>query len=115
MSDLFSRAMEKEDSFEQAAMAVKGIKKQFPYLHDVLAGARANGSGVDRSPGSLRLFTNAGTLKAEISGREWIMRGYLVLPEGVLSIEAIEETLKSGKIGWSVASEPRDSSKKPTY
>lgn len=115
MSDLFSRAMEKEDTFEQAELAVRTIKSQFPYLHDVLAGSRANGSGVARAPGSLRLFTNAGALKAEISGRDWIMRGYLVLPEGVLSIEAIEETLKSGKIGWSVASEPRDSSRKPAY
>lgn len=115
MSDLFSRAMSKGDPYEEASKAVSELKSAFPYLHDVLAGSKANGSGVDRLPGSLRLFTNGGELKAEITGQEWIMRGYLLIPKGLLTFEAIEAELAAGRIGWTVKTERLDGSKKVPY
>jgi len=105
MSDLFSRAMEKSDGIAEAQKACSKIKEKFPYLHDILAGFRGTNGKSDRNPGSVRIFSNGGELKAEVTGKEWVMRGYLLLPEGNLSFENIEAELAAGKIGWSANTE----------
>lgn len=115
MGDLFRRATEKGDIFEEAEMAVRTLKTEFPHLHDLLCGKKGNGTTADRLPGSLRLFTNGGELKAEITGPEWVMKGYLIVPKEDMSFRAIEEQLSSGKIGWSVKTDRKDSSSKPPY
>jgi hypothetical protein len=109
MADLFARAMSKGDTYEEAAKACDWLKEGYPYLHDVLCGHKPSKDGVPRLPGSVRIFTNGGELKCEITGQEWLMRGYLVLPPGVLTIEAIEDQLKSGQIGWAVKTERKAS------
>jgi hypothetical protein len=115
MSDLFRRAMERGDAYAEAGKAVSEIKSRFPYLHDLLAGCRKTGDGVDRLPGSLRIFCNGGEIKGEVTGPEWIMRGYLIVPQGVLSFEAIESELAAGRIGWSVKTERLDPKTKVPY
>ena len=115
MPDMFSRAMSKDDPFDQARAAIEWMKLVYPCLHDVLAGYRSNGTGIDRLPGSLRLFTNGGELKAELTGPDWLMRGYLVVPKGLLTIEAIEEEIKAQRIGWSVKTERTDNLKRVPY
>jgi len=105
MSDLFSRVMEKGDTIAEAQAACVKIKEKFPYLHDILAGFRGTNGKSDRNPGSVRIFTNGGEIKAEVTGREWVMRGYLILPEKNLSFEAIEAELAAGKIGWATNTE----------
>lgn len=110
MSDLFARAMSKADAFAEAKAAIGWMRETYPFLHDILAGCRGSNGGVDRSPGSVRLFTNGGELKAEVTGMEWVMRGYLVIPKGDLTMALIEKELAEGRIGWSAKTE-----RKPTY
>lgn len=105
MSDLFGRAMVKGDPYAEAKKAVGHLKDRFPMIHDVLAGYSASNGVVNRMPGSIRIFTNGGFLKAEVTGQEWLMKGYLVLPHGLLSFEEIETELAAGNIGWSAKTE----------
>jgi len=115
MSDLFARAMTKGDPWEESRKAVGWMRETYPFLHDVLVGSPPSVTLAQRLPGSVRMFTNGGELKAEITGAEWVMRGYLVLPRGVLTIEAIEKELSEGKIGWSAKTEQTNSLRKPSY
>jgi hypothetical protein len=110
MSDLFARAMTKGDVFVEASNAVGWMKDVYPFLHQVLAGNHGSNGAVDRHPGSVRLFTNGGELKAEVTGMDWVMRGYLVIPKGFLTVELIEKELAEGRVGWSAKTE-----RKPTY
>lgn len=105
MSDLFARAMSKGDPHEEAEKAIGWMKSTLPYLHDVLAGCRPTPTTPARLPGSVRLFSNGGELKAEVTGAEWVMRGYLLIPHGILTVEAIEGELAAGRIGWSAKTE----------
>jgi len=115
MSDLFARAMMKGDPFAEAKKAVGHLKERFPMIHDVLAGYTASNGVVDRMPGSIRLFTNGGALKVEVTGQDWLMKGYLVIPQGLLTFEAIEAELAAGNIGWTAKHEQPNSKTKPPY
>lgn len=115
MSDLLSRAMAKVDPWDEADKAISWLKSEFPHLHQLLAGRREKEKEVAVLPGSVRLFSNGGEFKAEFTGPEWIMKGYLVLPKDFNVIENMEKELAAGKIGWSVKGEKTDSLKKPSY
>jgi len=115
MADFLSQATVKGDPWVEARQCCAGIKDLFPCLYDVLVGSPPNGAGISRFPGSVRLFTNAGELKACLSGKEWLYDGYVVIPQGDTVLEGLEKQLKAGKIGWSPAREQKDSWKKPTH
>lgn len=115
MSDLLSRAMSKGDPWDEASKAVGWLKENFPFLHQVLAGQREKEKVVAALPGSVRLFSNGGELKAEITGPEWVMKGYLVLPKEVTILENLEKELADGRIGWTVKTDKVNSLGKPTY
>lgn len=115
MADFLSRATVKGDPWTEAETAVKHLIGNYPCLYKVLVGDRPSAADLGRLPGSVRLFTNGGEFKAVIQGREWLFDGYLIIPKEDNIVQGIEEELKAGRIGWSVASEQKNSSKKPTY
>lgn len=115
MSDLLSRAMSSADPWDEAAKAISWLETPFPNLHSLLAGRREKDKVMAVLPGSVRLFSNGGELKAEFTGPEWIMKGYLVLPKEVTVLESIEIELAAGRIGWSVKGERASGSKTPSY
>lgn len=115
MADFLSRATVKGDPWSEAEVAAKFLMGNYPCLYKVLVGDRPSGQDLGRLPGSVRLFTNGGEFKAVIQGKEWLFDGYLLVPKQDNIIAGIEEELKNGRIGWSVASGQANSSKKPTY
>lgn len=115
MSDLLTRAMSSADPWDEAAKAISWLEKPFPNLHSLLAGRREKDKVMAVLPGSVRLFSNGGELKAEFTGPEWIMKGYLVLPKEVTILESIETELSEGRIGWSVKGERTNNSQKTPY
>lgn len=115
MSDLLNRAMSSADPWQEAAKAISWLEREFPNLHTLMSGRPEKEKQVAVLPGSVRLFTNGGELKAEFTGPEWIMKGYLVLPKEVTILENMEKELAAGRIGWSVKGERPNSSSKTPY
>lgn len=115
MSGFLSQATVKGDPWLEAKAAAEPIRELFPCIYDTLIGSPPNGAGISRMPGSIRLFTNAGELKACLSGKDWLYDGYVVLPKDVAILQGLEEQLKAGKIGWSPAREQKDSYRKPSH
>lgn len=115
MSGFLERAMLKRDSFVEGRQACLWFRESHPALYEVLAGQDGKDGGTARMPGGVRLFSNNGELKAEITGQDWVMRGYLIVPKGLLTFEALEAELAAGRIGWSPKSEQTSTSRKAPY
>lgn len=115
MSDMFTRAMAETDPWKDAEKGAGFLVKQFPMIAQILLGDPPTKEKTGRLPGSVRLFTNAGEIKACIQGREWLFDGYVLLPKEPNLLEALELELDAGRIGWSKSSEQKNSKNKPTY
>lgn len=113
--DFLSRATGATDTFGDAREAAGYLQKPLPHIARILMGEPKVGADTARLPGSIRLFTNGTDLKACISGREWIFDGYVVLPKELDLLAALELELEAGRIGWSVVSVQKDTSRKAPY
>lgn len=109
MASIFDEAMADGDMFEEARASVEHLRENCPLLADLLGGTKGKAGVVDRSPGSVRLFSNGGVLKMEISGIEWTRVGYLVVPKEIKHFSHTEALLESAKISWSKKRERKDS------
>lgn len=115
MGSLFDKAMGGGDLYEEAYKVCTKFREEFPQLADIIGGSKGKSGVVDRSPGSVRLFANGGELKAEITGTEWVMRGYLVIPQGVPCFISIEKELAAGRIGWGTKTERKNRYPEPPH
>lgn len=105
MPSIFDEAMGESDLFEEARRSVDHLRPDCPLLADLLGGTKATSTSVERSPGSIRLFSNGGVLKMEISGIDWTRKGYLIVPTEITRFSLTEALLESGKISWSKKTE----------
>jgi len=110
MSSILDRVNMKDDPWEGAQRACAWMKDDYPETYAVLTGRPKSKDSEGVLPGSIRLFTNGGELKAVIGGKEWLMDGYIVLAHGVTILAAIEAELQQGRIGWKATTE-----RKPSY
>jgi len=115
MSNLFDEAMSDADIYAEARASVEHLRELCPTLADLLGGTKGKSGVVDRSPGSVRLFSNGGRLKLEITGIDWVRKGYLLVPSEFKHFSHIESMLVNEKISWTKKAAQKVSMTEPPY
>ena len=100
MGSFLDRATQAGDQYGDALKACEPYLSKYPCLHAILAGEKPTPTNPGREPGSVRIFTNGGEMRASIGGKNWLYTGYLELPQRVMTLADIEDALKAEKIGW---------------
>lgn len=80
--------------------AIQPIAGDFPAIAELLLGSLDASGSVNRQPGSIRIFTNAGRIKVELNGQDWIRRGFMTMPQGQMDLRVIESMIQDGKVEW---------------
>jgi len=114
--DFLSQATGSGDARAEAMAGVAPIAEKFPCIAKVLMGQWNTDGSVFRTPGAVRIFTNGGRIKVQLSGQDWNYHGYVTLPEGELSLDVLEKLLLECKVDWSKSkTEKLASTNNPSY
>jgi len=115
MGNFLERATQEGNRYEEARRAAAHLQEELPCLYSVLTGIEPKGETVGLLPGSVRIYTWGGQLRAMLSGEKWENLAYLDCGPHLRTLAQIDEAIRDGNMVWKKASDRKNSYPDPAF